>query len=455
MIAISVTPLRLVAGQRARLDIRFSNTGAGPCRKVVFTLGMPPGLRLVSGEERIDIPVIWPGVHTVRSVTVEPAGAGDYVLTSPNFSYRDEDDQPVRDRDWRAVLVVAGPDFVPGPVPVSVLIPAPELKVEREGTGMLADEWAQLPILVRNPSGVTVSDVSVEITSSIEINPRRGRIAALPGGKAARLRFDARSHDVGLVPFTVCLTYSYADGSGLSRRMSWNEQLHVPVTRDRDAARPATVSSTSSTADADSTRPRERVQTVLFLAANPRNLEKLRPDEELRLIERELWLSPDRDEFRLASQVAVQLPDINRALYRYKPQIVHFSGHGDETGRIYVEDELGYSRPVEPVGLAKLFKAHSETIRCVLVNACHSQRLAMAVVRDTSETASDGIEHAIGMRYPIGDTAAVRFSLGFYQAIFGGATVPQAFKTAPALLESDAETMAAYEVPQLYSRMTG
>lgn len=449
MIAISVTPLRLVAGQRTRLDIRFTNTGAGPCQKVVFTLGMPPGLRLVSGGDMIDIPVIGPGAHTVRSVTVEPAEAGEYPVTSPNFSYRDEDDRPVRDRDWRAVLVVANPGPVPGPVPVPVLIPAPELKVEREGAGLLAGEWAQLPILVRNPSGVTVSDVSVEIVGSVEINPKLGRIEALPGGKAARLRFDARSHDVGLVPFTVCLTYSYADGSGLSRRVPLKEQLHVPVTQGGEPERHAPASSTVATAV---TRPREPVRTVLFLAANPRNLPKLRPDEELRLIEHELWLSTNRDEFRLASQSAVKLLDINRALYRYKPQIVHFSGHGDETGRIYVEDELGYSKPVEPVGLAKLFKALNDTIRCVLVNACHSQGLARAVVRDSSDDANDAIEHAIGMRYPIGDVAAVRFSVGFYQAIFGGATVPQAFKTAPALLESDAETMVDYEVPQLFSR---
>lgn len=434
MINISVTSPRLVAGQRARLDIRFSNIGSGPCRKVVFTLGVPPGLRLVGGGERIDIAALEPGADVIRSVTVEAAQAGEYPLTSPNFSYRDEDDEPVRDRNWRAVVAVA--DQVPSPPPPT-LIPPPEVRVECEATGLVVREWAQLPILVRNRSSLTVSDVSVEVAGPLEVSDRRGGITALPGGKSARLRFHVRPHDAGLVPVTVRVAYGYLDGSGSSRRVTREERLHVQVARDEGGDGTA-----SGTTAAAGSRHGTRERTVLFLAANPRNLTPLRPDEELRLIEQELWLSPNRDDFRLVSHVAVQLIDISRALVRYRPQIVHFSGHGDETGRIYVEDPLGYSKPVELEGLAEIFGAYNDTIRCVIVNACHSQRLARAIARH--------VDHAIGMRYEIGDNAAVRFSVGFYQAMFGGATVPQAFKTAPALLRSDAETMNDYEVPQLF-----
>ncbi|MGI5242637.1 hypothetical protein [Dactylosporangium sp. CA-139066] len=61
----------------------------------------------------------------------------------------------------------------------------------------------------------------------------------------------------------------------------------------------------------------------------------------------------------------------------------------------------------------------ASTIRCVVLNACYSERLARATAAR--------IGHVIGMRYPIGDEAAIQFSVGFYTGLFAGATVPDAF----------------------------
>jgi hypothetical protein len=428
MIRVSVTPQRLTAGEQARLVIQFTNTGDGTCRDIVFTLGLPSEVRLVDGKGRIEIAALYPGGDAKRTVTVTAVRAGDFLLISPNFSYRDEDDMPVRDEDWRQPISV---DAARPPAPPPVARPAPRLRVEirDEGAALTAGEWGLLSVLVRNPPGVPVSDVALALDGPVEARARRGRIAALPEGKAARFEFSVRPDDSGLLPVSALLTFSYPDGQGSLRQASLEVPLSIRVVRpgERPPAQPSAAPA-----------------TVLFLAASPRDLVPLRPDEELRLIQQELWLGPNRDDFRLAAQVAVQLTDITRALVRYRPQIVHFTGHGDEVGRVYVEDALGRSRPTEIEGLADIFGAYSDTIQCVIVNACHSQTVAKAIFQH--------IDQVIGMRYKIGDNAAVRFSVGFYQAIFGGATVARAFKAAPALLKSDAETATEYEVPVLYSR---
>lgn len=197
------------------------------------------------------------------------------------------------------------------------------------------------------------------------------------------------------------------------------------------------------TASDDEAGPASR-DTILFLAASPRDLEPLRTDQEFALIEQELRLSPSRQNFRLVSQVAVQLADVSRALVHHQPQIVHFSGHGDGEGGIYVEDALGRSKPVRSDGLAAILGAFSDTVQCVVVNACGSEPLAKAIFQH--------IDQVIGMRYPVADNAAVRFSVAFYQAVFGGSPVRRAFKLAPAFLMSDSETAAGYDTPVLFSR---
>ena len=431
MIAVAVTPQRLVAGQRTQLSLRFSNPSPGPYRKIVFTLAVQPGLRLI-GIERIDIASIDPGAEVVRSVTVEAARAGEFTLTSPNFSYRDEDDESLRDRSWQTVLIAAEPERHRDVTPV--LVPPPRLRVGHEGCALPLGRWTPLPILVQNPSGTTVSEMLVTISGPVETDGKRRRVSVLPSGKKARLHIDVRPRDGGLVPLTVRLTYSYADGTGALRQAAQEEQLRVPVGEDRQRDAPP----------AAGTEPSRPVRTVLFMSSSPRDQQPLRPDEEFRLVEQELLMSEHRDEFRLVPQVAVRSTDISRALARHRPQIVHFSGHGDDMGRILVGGPLGNSMPLEIDGLVDIFAAYKDTIQCVIVNACHSGRMARAI--------SAEIDQAIGMRYEIADNAAAQFSVGFYQAIFSGATVERAFKVAPALLRSNAATAMEYETPTLFSR---
>ena len=160
-------------------------------------------------------------------------------------------------------------------------------------------------------------------------------------------------------------------------------------------------------------------QTILILAANPRDTRALRLDEECRKIEEAMERSRKRDEFCIISKWAVTDDDLRHALLRHEPEIVHFSGHGTKLG-IEVEGDFGHSLPISASALAGLFKLCSCHVRCVVLNACFSQFQATAI--------ADHIEFVVGMTASIGDEAAIKFSQGFYDGIGHGRNVEDAFE---------------------------
>jgi hypothetical protein len=424
MIEVSVTPRRLVVGRPAQLEIRFANAGGGPCANIAFTLGLPSGLRLVGGRGRVAVAAIAAGRDFAHPVTIVADKAGDYTLTSSNFSYRNEVGRSVRVSDWSAPISAEEPRREPP----RAARPAPRLSLEQaehQGAPLAVDEWGEFEVLIRNPSDTAVLNVDVAISGPFETNRGSFPVPVLGGGEAVRPRFSLSPNRAGLVPVSVTLAYSYPDGLGSLCRTSLHEQLSIPVGRPGG----------------------KRRRTILFLAASPRDLEPIRPDLELRKIRQELQLDQDRAGLLLVDDVAVRLHDISRALLRHKPDVVHFSGHGDEDGRLYVEDDDGYSKPTNIEGMAELFGLHKATIRCVIVNACHSARLAQAIARR--------IDYAVGMNSGVADGVSISFSVGFYQAYFATNDVPYAFEVARSVLHSDEATAHGYQTPVLYPPRPG
>ena len=80
----------------------------------------------------------------------------------------------------------------------------------------------------------------------------------------------------------------------------------------------------------------------------------LRLNEEVRSIEQAMRQSEFRDNFDIKQQWAVRISDLQGYLLRYKPNIIHFSGHGSKTGEIILEDEVGRTRPVRFQALSEL-----------------------------------------------------------------------------------------------------
>ncbi|MCI5158241.1 MAG: CHAT domain-containing protein [Candidatus Electrothrix sp. AUS1_2] len=165
---------------------------------------------------------------------------------------------------------------------------------------------------------------------------------------------------------------------------------------------------------------------VLFLAANPSGTARLQLDEEIRQITAKIRASEHRDALDVVSRFAVRADDLLQALLENKPHIVHFSGHGSETGEILVADDNGNSKPISQAALTHLFKTLRDNIRVVLLNACFSSTQAEAI--------TSTIDCAIGMNKEIGDIAAIVFAASFYRAIGFGKSVRDAFELGKAAL---------------------
>ncbi|WP_375496465.1 hypothetical protein [uncultured Nostoc sp.] len=101
---------------------------------------------------------------------------------------------------------------------------------------------------------------------------------------------------------------------------------------------------------------------ILFLAANPSDAARLRLGQELRDIRERLQLAKERDRFILESRESVPPGDISQAIFDVEPQVVHFSGHGSNTGELCFEDLLGQHQPVQPDALAALFELVGITV---------------------------------------------------------------------------------------------
>jgi Effector-associated domain 1/CHAT domain len=149
-----------------------------------------------------------------------------------------------------------------------------------------------------------------------------------------------------------------------------------------------------------------QLQKILVLAAIPHGL---RLDKEIREIEEAIRRAANRDLFEIRIRTAVRPQDIRRAIAEEEPQIVHFCGHGEKDGSLLLEDDGGNNKPVPPSGLASLFKLHADYVKCVLLNACYSEKPAVAI--------SQYINYVIGMNNPVQDGAAIEFAKGFYDGL--------------------------------------
>jgi DNA-binding response OmpR family regulator len=160
--------------------------------------------------------------------------------------------------------------------------------------------------------------------------------------------------------------------------------------------------------------------SILFLAAEPTDITRLRLGEELREIQEKLQLAKLRDQFELYQRMSIRPADISQALLDVQPQIVHFSGHGTATGALCFENRAGKTHPIPSDALASLFEQFADQVNCVLLNACYSETQAKAIAKH--------IKYVIGMNQAIDDKAAIAFAIGFYQALGAGRKIEEAYK---------------------------
>jgi tetratricopeptide (TPR) repeat protein len=159
---------------------------------------------------------------------------------------------------------------------------------------------------------------------------------------------------------------------------------------------------------------------ILFLSANPVDAQtQIRNDKEFRDIAESIRRSPYSDQLEIVSEWAVRTGDMQAALLKHKPDIVHFSGHGSPKGDILLEDEDGSRKAVNKEAVSEMFRMMKHNIRLVVFNACYAKGQAEAL--------TDTVDFTIGMSDAIEDRAAEIFAPRFYEWLALGYSLKEAF----------------------------
>jgi UDP-2,3-diacylglucosamine pyrophosphatase LpxH len=167
-------------------------------------------------------------------------------------------------------------------------------------------------------------------------------------------------------------------------------------------------------------------RTILIVSASPINEAKPRLDREVREIDIALRLANRREHYVLEQRAIVRTDDLRRALLDMEPEIVHFCGHG--AGALVLEDDTGQAQQVSNNALAGLFKLFKERVRCVVLH-CYSDVQV--------EAFRQYIDYVIGMSDEIGDAVAIKFAVGFYDALVRGWSYEKAYELGCNALELD------------------
>ena len=165
--------------------------------------------------------------------------------------------------------------------------------------------------------------------------------------------------------------------------------------------------------------PLPRGATILFISAMPSDEGAIDFTGEYRAIDEAV-----RGHFKLSAKLAARPEDLVSALTQYKPQVLHFSGHGTGKGGLAFEDDQRAMVLLEQQALDSVFAARElvASLQLVVLNACWSEEQARTV-------ASNGPD-IVGMKIDVLDEVAKAFADGFYRSLAAGMTIEGAHAAA-------------------------
>lgn len=167
------------------------------------------------------------------------------------------------------------------------------------------------------------------------------------------------------------------------------------------------------------TRSQRRKHIILFMPANPVRTTRNALGEEAHDLQQELARCQYRDRFELQPQLAPHAIDIHRHIEALRPELVHFTGHGEPDGLVFHQDD-GSFRAVSADELGEMFRSAAGSVKVAVLSACFTDAHAAALLAH--------IDCVVGTPGPLPDAAARSFALGFYEALGDRAPVQTAYE---------------------------
>ncbi len=147
----------------------------------------------------------------------------------------------------------------------------------------------------------------------------------------------------------------------------------------------------------------------LFLSANPLDQDRLEVIKEFKKIELTIKNAKYGNEIDSKPEHEVSLEELQNLLLKFRPRIVHFSGHGSKKGKLGFQNYSTNKAQTTPIkALGNLFKIANKdgNIRCVVLNTCYSRKQAKEI--------SKYVDCVIGTSRAVSDEQAFDFDEGFY-----------------------------------------
>ena len=175
--------------------------------------------------------------------------------------------------------------------------------------------------------------------------------------------------------------------------------------------------------------PKPERLRVLILGASADG--GLRVGREQKRIRQAVESALHRDQIELDVRPAATASDLLDGITRFRPHVVHFSGHSSET-LIEFERDIDEAHDVGAVVTARAFasavKATDTPPLLVLLNSCKSAAQIDDLVEDVAP-------FAIGMADSIEDLDAINYAAQFYAAVANGQSIASAHASGQAALE--------------------
>lgn len=163
--------------------------------------------------------------------------------------------------------------------------------------------------------------------------------------------------------------------------------------------------------------------TILFIAASPPQESLINYEEELNIINESLINTRYGIFFKVVSITATKRNQLIQNFEKYRPDIIHFSGHGNKKSEIILESSHKTAESV-PIDILKdIFELSAKKTKCVVLNCCYS-----AVQAQIISEVIEGV--VIGSTLEIKNTSATAFSKEFYRQISDGKNISYSFKAA-------------------------
>jgi hypothetical protein len=181
---------------------------------------------------------------------------------------------------------------------------------------------------------------------------------------------------------------------------------------------------------------------VLYLTADTDRNHRLRVDAEMSRVKEAIRGSEYRDNITIDYAPAARLKTLQDGLNNHRPQIIHFSGHGNASGiamdngkiRNPASDSLSFSL------LAKALAATDSPPTVVVLNSCNSSGARNVLLKQ-------GLI-VVSMKTSISDLAAISFAPRFYAAIASGQSIKAAFGQGQVAVEN--ASISEADTPELF-----